>query len=63
MNINELYLKNEIFDLFENARVLFNEYYNGKDNYSKDDLKAIFDLMLKIENNVCEVKNEIRSEI
>ncbi len=63
MNINELYLKNEIFDLFENARVLFNEYYNGKDNYNKDDLKAIFDLMLKIENNVYEVKNEIRSEI
>ena len=57
--INELYVKNEIFDLYENARILFNDYYNGKDKYNEEDIKNIYDLILKIIDNINDIESEI----
>lgn len=46
---NELELKRQIFDLFESARTLFNDYYNGKEHYTDKDIWAIKDLVRRIE--------------
>ena len=42
-------LKNEIFAIFESARILFNDYYNGKNELYIDlnDDKQIFILSIK----------------
>lgn len=48
--MNNLELKRLIFDLFENARILFNDYYNGKENYNDRDISEIYSLILKIHN-------------
>jgi len=55
---NELYFKNEIFDLFENARVLFNDYYNGKESYTNEDINAIKDILKAIKENIKNIENE-----
>lgn len=47
--MNKLQLKNEIFDLFENARELFNDYYNGKEEYTDEDIKRIREIIQRIE--------------
>ena len=46
--MDKLKLIKLIFDLFENARILFNEYYNGKEEYTDDDLEKIYELTSKI---------------
>lgn len=44
-------LKRDIFGLYENARVLFNDYYNGFDGeYSKKDIKRMFVMFDNIED-------------
>lgn len=52
-------LKREIFDLFENARILFNDYYNGKEEYSEKDIIKIYDLILKVQDNVSNIESVI----
>ena len=54
-----LNLRREMFDLYENARILFNEYYNGKEEYTEEDIKNIYDLVLKIQENVNNIESEI----
>lgn len=61
--MNKLYFKSEIFDLFENARELFNDYYNGKSSYSESDLYEISYLIAKMEENIKNIKEELREEI
>ena len=61
--MNKLYLKSEIFDVFENARILFNDYYNGKADYTDDDLYEISYLIAKMEENIKNIKEELRVEI
>lgn len=57
--INEFELKREMFDLFDNARILFNDYYNGKKEYSEEDIKNIYDLILKVQDNVSNIESII----
>lgn len=52
-------LKREIFDLYDNARVLFNDYYNGKENYSEEDFNEIIKLISEIEEHIKEVKYNV----
>lgn len=47
--MNELQLKSEIFDLFESARELFNDYCNGKENYTDKDINRIREIIQRIE--------------
>ena len=61
--MNKIYFKSEIFDIFESARELFNEYYNGKASYSKNDLYEISYLIAKMEENIKNIKEELRVEI
>lgn len=56
---DKLCFKNEIFDLFENARVMFNDFYNGKEEYSEKDIKDIKDLLLKMQENINNIKSYI----
>lgn len=57
--IDKFNLKREIFDLFENARILFNNYYNGKEDYLEIDIKKIYDLILKVQENINNIESEI----
>ena len=52
-------LKNEIFDIFENARELFNDYYNGKEEYTQEDYKKILEIIENMKNSIKEIKNEV----
>ena len=62
--MNELELKRQIFDLFDSARVLFNDYYNGKNNYTETDLLEISNLIRKIETiNIPSIKEEVAGGI
>lgn len=58
--MNNLSLKNEIFDIFESARILFNDYYNDKNEYKEKDIRAIYDLIMSLQINIDEVKDMIK---
>lgn len=60
--MNNLNLKNEIFYIFENARILFNDYYNGKNEYQEKDIRAIYDLVMSLQMNIDEIKDIIKEE-
>lgn len=57
--MNKYYLKNLIFDVFENARILFNDYYNGKEDYSDEDLEKIKVLLKAIEQDIKNIDEEL----
>lgn len=58
--MNNLNLKNEIFDIFESARILFNDYYNSKNEYQDKDIRAIYDLVMNLQMNIDEIKDIIK---
>ncbi|MBQ6628562.1 MAG: hypothetical protein IJI98_11165 [Methanosphaera sp.] len=59
-NWDTMLTKRELFDLFENARILFNEYVNGiSRDYTEEDTKSIQKLIELIEENIKEVKEMI----
>lgn len=58
--MNKYYLKNEIFDVFENARILFNDYYNGKEDYSDEDLEKIKELLKEIKQDIKNIDEELK---
>ena len=58
--MNKYYLKNELFDVFENARILFNDYYNGKEDYSDEDLEKIKELLKAIKENIKNIDEELK---
>ena len=54
---NTFEIKRVIFDILDNARTLFNDYYNGFDHsYTEDDKKMIAALISVIENDVNNIK-------
>ena len=57
---NKLYLRNLIFDVFENARILFNDYYNGKESYSDEDIEKIKELLEKVKEDVKQIESEVK---
>ena len=59
--MNMLYCKNLIFDVFENARVLFNDYYNGfdKDKFNEKDIESIIVSLNNIEKDIKQIKEEV----
>ena len=53
-------IKREIFSLYDSARELFNNYYNGFEGaYTSEDIKAIGDVVMDIEHNLGNIKEEI----
>lgn len=59
-NWKTMNVKREIFDLFDNARVLFNDYYNGfEGSYTIEDIETIKSLLSKIEGNIKNIKEEL----
>lgn len=55
--MNRLEIQRNIFDIFENARVLFNDYYNGfYHNYTDEDKKIILSLLNMIGNDIDNIK-------
>ena len=55
-----LMTKRELFSLFENARILYNNYVNGYDwDYVEEDVNAIEKYIELIESNIKEVKETI----
>lgn len=62
--MDKLELKRLIFDLFENARILFNDYYNGKEEYTDRDLDEIYELTSKIYyDDIINIETLIEEEI
>lgn len=62
-NWESMMLKRELFDLFENARILFNDYYRIDRNFNEEDLKAIEKLMELVETNTNEIKEMLKYEL
>ena len=61
-NWETMMLKNELFDLFENARMLYNDFYRIYDrNFNEDDLKRIEKLMELVEHDTKEIKEMIEN--
>ena len=51
-------VKRLLFDIFENARILFNDYYNGfTHNYTEEDKKIIKSLISVIEDDIDNIKD------
>lgn len=61
-NWNSIMLKRELFDLFENVRILFNDYCRIDRNFNKEDLKAIEKLIELVEHDSEEIKEMIKNE-
>lgn len=60
MKRNDLEIKRQIFDIFENARVLFNGYYNGFDHsYDDEDAQRIKAMLDNMEYDIKELKGEL----
>ena len=58
---NIMLMRQYLFDLFENARILFNDYVNGiYSDFTKDDLKAINELLELVDSDTKELKEEIK---
>ena len=60
-NWDTMMLKRELFDLFENARILYNDYYRINRDFTKDDIEAIKKLMELVEHNTKEIKEMIKN--
>ena len=60
-NWDTMMLKRELFDLFENARILYNDYYRINRDFTKDDIETIKKLMELVEHNTKEVKEMIKN--
>lgn len=60
-NWDTMMLKRELFDLFDNARILYNDYYRINRDFTKDDIEAIKKLMELVENNTKEIKEMIKN--
>jgi ribosomal protein S17E len=55
---NTIDIKRNIFDILDNARTLFNEYYNGFDHdYTDEDKKIISALISLIEYDIDNIKD------
>ncbi len=59
-NWDTMMLKRELFDLFENARILYNDYYRINRDFTKDDIEAIKKLIELVEHNTKEIKEMIK---
>lgn len=61
-NWETMMLKRELFDLFENARMLYNDFYRIYDrDFNDDDLKRIEKLMELVEHDTKEIKEMIEN--
>lgn len=53
-----MYLKQVIFHIFEIARMLFNNYYNGHDgNFTEEEKEKILFLVNELETLIKEIKD------
>ncbi len=61
--MNMIELKRNVFLLYDNARILFNDYYNkcwnSKEDYTEEDIKRILELFERIETNIKDFKEEL----
>ena len=52
-------IKREIFDIYENVRILWNDFYRKDEEFNETDLKAIESIMEKIEKKKKKIKEMI----
>ena len=62
-NWDSMQLKRYLFDLYDSARILFNDYYRIDRDFNEDDLKAISKLMELVEYDSKEIKEMINYEL
>lgn len=60
-NWDTMMLKRKIFELFENVRILYNDYYRIDRDFTKDDIEAIKMLMELVGYNTKEAKEMIKN--
>ena len=57
--IKNFYLKQLIYNVYDVSRVLFNDYYNGKDSYAENDIEDIKNLIEQLKAMVEDLENEL----
>lgn len=59
--MNELNIKRNIFNLYDNVRQLWNDYYNGHESkYTPEEIKEMLDLLSIVTSDIEEIKEELR---
>lgn len=59
--MNKLYIKNELFNIFDLSRFLFNDYYNGHDyDYTEEEITTIKHIINSIESKCKDIKEELQ---
>lgn len=58
-NWETMMVKREIFDLFDYARILYNDFYRKDGNFNETDTKAIKNIIKTIEKDINEIKEEM----
>lgn len=60
---NDYEIKREIFSLYDNARMMFNDLYNAKmfenTKYSDDEIKQLCELLHEIKVNIANIESEL----
>lgn len=52
-------IKRNIFNIFGIARLIFNDYYNGIEKYSEQDLDDIKLFLLDLEEQIIELRKDL----
>jgi len=55
-------LKRELFDLYDNVRIIWNDIYRINRNYNKEDLQKLEKLIELVEHDSKEIKEMIKNE-
>lgn len=59
MSINNLDIKREVFDIFDISKDLWNDFYNGKEVYTSDDIEDIKKLLEELKTSIQDLENVI----
>lgn len=59
---NNIEIKRNIYNVYDIARILWNNYYNGKEEYTKNDLKGIKYIITSLDVTIKELKESVDYE-
>ena len=57
--MNKYELKRLIFDMYNNVRVLFNDYYYGYEDYTDEDIEKIKVLLRATKEDIENIESEL----
>lgn len=60
--INNNEIKRNIYNVYDIARILWNNYYNGEEEYTKNDLIGIKYIIASLDVTIKELKESVNYE-